>query len=374
MRKIIHIDCDCYYAALEMRDFPELRGRPIAVGGQGPRGVLSTCNYEARAFGVRSAMPTGRARALCPQLIIQPSRFDVYRSVSRQMRDIFSRYTDRIEPLSLDEAFLDVSDSDAFAGSATRLAQHLRAEIRQELGITVSAGVAPNKYLAKIASDWNKPDGLCVITPDQVASFVQALPVERLFGVGKKTAERMHQLGYRTCGDLQQASLMTLVDRFGRFGPRLYELARGQDERPVRTEYRAKSLSVEHTYPTDLPTQSDCRAELATLFDELQRRLNRRQQVAEIDRVFLKMRFRSFRQTTVERSLPVSAESFEPLLAEAWQRGQQEPVRLLGLGVRFNAEADNPQLGLFDAALGVGVDTVHQAAVELVQPIAQQGA
>lgn len=361
-RKIIHIDCDCYYAALEVRDFPELQGQPVAVGGQGPRGVLSTCNYEARAFGVRSAMPTARARSLCPQLIIQPSRFDVYRAVSRQMRDIFSRYTDRIEPLSLDEAFLDVTDNPAFAGSATRLAEHLRAEIKRETGITVSAGVAPNKYLAKIASDWNKPDGLCVITPAQVADFVQALPVERLFGVGKKTAERMHQLGYRTCGDLQQADLSTLIERFGRFGPRLYQLARGQDERPVRTEYRAKSLSVEHTYPTDLPGEADCRAELTTLFDELQRRLARRQQVADIDRVFLKMRFRSFRQTTVERALPVTLASFEPLLAEAWQR-RQEPVRLLGLGVRFAEAAPSQQLALFDGSSLASVDAVHQAAI-----------
>lgn len=370
LRKIIHIDCDCYYAALEVRDFPELRGQPVAVGGQGPRGVLSTCNYEARAFGVRSAMPTARARSLCPGLIIQPSRFDVYRSVSRQMRAIFSRYADHIEPLSLDEAFLDVTDNTAFAGSATLLAQHLRSEIRRELGITVSAGVAPNKYLAKIASDWNKPDGLCVITPDQVADFVQALPVERLFGVGRKTAERMHQLGFRTCGDLQQASLMTLVDRFGRFGPRLFQLARGEDDRPVRTEHHAKSLSVEHTYPTDLPDAEACHAQLSILFEELQRRLAKRPQADAIDRVFLKMRFRSFRQTTVERALPVTVASFEPLLAEAWQR-RCEPVRLLGLGVRFAEQAPNQQLGLFEGSVASVVDTVHQPTVELDQAFAE---
>lgn len=371
LRKIIHIDCDCYYAALEMRDFPELRGRPVAVGGQGPRGVLSTCNYEARAFGVRSAMPTARARSLCPALIIQPSRFDVYRSVSRQMRAIFTRYTDRIEPLSLDEAFLDVSESTVFAGSATRLAEHLRAEIKRELGITVSAGVAPNKYLAKIASDWNKPDGLCVITPDRVAEFVQALPVERLFGVGQKTAERMHQLGFRTCGDLQQASLMTLIDRFGRFGPRLYQLARGEDERPVRTERYAKSLSVEHTYPTDLPDETSCQQQLPVLFEELQRRLAKRSQDGAIGRVFLKMRFRSFQQTTVERALPVTEASFQTLLSEAWQR-RDESVRLLGLGVRFTDQALNQQLTLFEGLAGGGVDAVHQPSIEFNESLAEQ--
>ncbi|WP_199224152.1 DNA polymerase IV [Saccharospirillum sp. MSK14-1] len=371
MRKIIHIDCDCYYAALEVRDFPELRGFPVAVGGQGPRGVLSTCNYEARAFGVRSAMPTARARAMCPGLIIQPSRFDVYRSVSRQMRAIFARYTDQIEPLSLDEAYLDVSDSTAFAGSATRLAEHLRHEIKQELGITVSAGVAPNKYLAKIASDWHKPDGLCVITPDKVAEFVQALPVERLFGVGQKTAERMHQLGFRTCGDLQQASLMTLIDGFGRFGPRLYQLARGEDERPVRTERFAKSLSVEHTYPTDLSDETTCLQQLPTLFEELQRRLAKRTQTGAIERVFVKMRFRSFQQTTVERALPVTEASFTTLMTEAWSR-RGEPVRLLGLGVRFAEQASNQQLALFEGLTGGGVNAVHQSPVEFDEAVTEQ--
>jgi len=370
LRKIIHIDCDCYYAALEMRDFPELRGRPVAVGGQGPRGVLSTCNYEARAFGVRSAMPTARARSLCPALIIQPSRFDVYRAVSRQMRAIFTRYTEQIEPLSFDEAFLDASHSTLFAGSATRLAEHLRAEIKQELGITVSAGVAPNKYLAKIASDWNKPNGLCVITPDRVADFVRVLPVERLFGVGQKTAERMHQLGFQTCGDLQQASLMTLVDHFGRFGPRLYQLARGEDERPVRTERYAKSLSVEHTYSTDLPDEASCQQQLSALLEELQRRLSKRSDEGGIGRVFLKMRFRSFQQTTVERALPVTLASFQTLLSEAWQR-LDEPVRLLGLGVRFTDQASNQQLGLFEGLAGSGVDAVHQPSIELSETLAE---
>lgn len=371
VRKIIHIDCDCYYAALEMRDFPHLRGHPVAVGGRGPRGVLSTCNYEARRYGVRSAMPTRRALSLCPDLIVQPSRFDVYRAVSRQIREVFERYTDRIEPLSLDEAFLDVTDSDFAGGSATRLAQHLRAEIAREVGITVSAGVAPNKYLAKIASDWNKPDGLCVIPPARVDAFVRQLPVNRLFGVGQKTAERLHAAGYRDCGDLQAATMAELIDRFGRFGPRLYQLSRGIDDRPVKTERIRKSLSVEHTFDTDLPLD-ECRPWLAHLFEELQRRLDKQTQPAAIQRVFLKMRFRDFNQTTVERQLPPTLASFERLTGEAWRR-QREPVRLLGLGVRFSEGGADRQLSLFEppvAESGLGEDLIHQSTVQGVQSVA----
>ncbi|GGX69650.1 DNA polymerase IV [Saccharospirillum salsuginis] len=370
VRKIIHIDCDCYYAALEMRDFPQLRDHPVAVGGRGPRGVLSTCNYEARRYGVRSAMPTRRALSLCPSLIIQPSRFDVYRAVSRQIRDIFERYTDRIEPLSLDEAYLDVSESDFAQGSATLLARHLRAEIAREVGITVSAGVAPNKYLAKIASDWNKPDGLCVIPPGRIDEFVHQLPVDRLFGVGQKTAERLHALGYRNCGDLQAASMAELIERFGRFGPRLYQLARGIDDRPVKTERVRKSLSVEHTFDTDLAGLDDCREHLSRLFEELQRRLGKRVQPA-IHRVFLKMRFRDFNQTTVERALPLTLDSFNRLAGEAWRR-QGEPVRLLGLGVRFVEGDENRQLSLFEppAQESMSKNLIHQSTVQGVQSVA----
>ena len=370
VRKIIHIDCDCYYAALEMRDFPQLRDQPVAVGSRGPRGVLSTCNYEARRYGVRSAMPTRRALSLCPSLIIQPSRFDVYRAVSRQIRDIFERYTDRIEPLSLDEAFLDVSESDFAQGSATLLARHLRAEIARELGITVSAGVAPNKYLAKIASDWNKPDGLCVIPPGRVDDFVRQLPVDRLFGVGQKTAEHLHALGYRNCSDLRAASMAELLERFGRFGPRLYQLARGIDDRPVKTERIRKSLSVEHTFDTDLLGLDDCRNHLAHLFEELQRRLAKQVQPA-IHRVFLKMRFRDFNQTTVERQLPLTLASFDRLADEAWRR-QGEPVRLLGLGVRFVEWDSNRQLSLFEppATESMSENLIHQSTVQGVQSVA----
>ena len=210
-RKIIHVDCDCFYAAVEMRDDPTLRHRPVAVGGDPHRrGVIATCNYPARHFGVHSAMASSQALRLCPELVIVPPNFDKYRKVSTQIHDIFRRYTSLIEPLSLDEAFLDVSASDQFDNSATRIAEALRQDIRRELGITVSAGVAPNKFLAKVASDWRKPDGLFVIPPAQVDAFVAALPVKKISGVGRVTGERMAGLNLHTCGDLQSMSRLEL--------------------------------------------------------------------------------------------------------------------------------------------------------------------
>ena len=201
-RKIIHVDCDCFYAAVEMRDDPSLRDVPLAVGGEGGRGVVATCNYRARAFGVRSAMPGSEARRLCPGLVTVPPDMGKYRAVSRQVMNILRELTDLVEPLSLDEAFLDVSDVSGHKGSGTLMARYLRERILREVGITVSAGVAPNKFLAKIASDWQKPDGLFVVTPDRVQEFVRDLPVEKLFGVGQVTAARLHALGVRTCGDM----------------------------------------------------------------------------------------------------------------------------------------------------------------------------
>src|SRR5690606_11530943 len=204
VRKIIHVDCDCFYAAIEMRDDPSLAGKPLAVGGSpDKRGVVATCNYDARAYGVRSAMPMRTAVKLCPDLTIVRPRMDVYKAVSRQIHQIFRDYTEIIEPLSLDEAYLDVSDSSHFNGSATRIAREIRRRVASELHITVSAGVAPNKFIAKIASDWRKPDGMFVVTPEQVDEFVAALPVNKLHGVGKVTAEKMARLGIRTCADLR---------------------------------------------------------------------------------------------------------------------------------------------------------------------------
>ena len=272
-RKIIHIDCDCFYAAIEMRDDPSLAGKPLAVGGSpDKRGVVATCNYDARAYGVRSAMPMRTAVKLCPDLTIVRPRMDVYKAVSRQIHQIFRDYTEIIEPLSLDEAYLDVSDSPHFNGSATRIAREIRRRVASELHITVSAGVAPNKFIAKIASDWRKPDGMFVVTPEQVDEFVAALPVNKLHGVGKVTAEKMARLGIRTCADLRDWNKLALAREFGSFGERLYNLARGQDDRVVQVDSRRQSISVENTYDQDLPNLDACLEQLPALLDELRGR------------------------------------------------------------------------------------------------------
>lgn len=344
-RKIIHIDCDCYYAALEMRDFPYLKGKPIAVGGTGPRSVLSTCNYEARAFGIHSAMPSRRALALCPDLIIQPHRFEVYRSVSETIQSIFLRFTDRIEPLSLDEAFLDVTDSNWFGGSATLLAEHIRQEIEQAVGITVSAGVAPNKFLAKIASDWNKPNGLFVVSPDRMEGFLQDLPVGKINGVGKKFEARLKQHKILTCGDALTWPLPSLIQHFGKSGLWLYQRARGIDNRAVGRSGTRKSLSIEHTFATDLGDETACLEQVETLYEGLMKRLARKP-APPIRSLFVKVRFNDFTTTTMERSLAISGEHFKQLVRSACQRSQLG-IRLLGLGVRFDEHYTEAQMELW---------------------------
>ena len=336
-RKIIHCDCDCFYAAVEMRDDPSLANLPIAIGGKSDRrGVVATCNYKARHFGVHSAMPTGQALKLCPDLVVIPGTMAKYRETALQIRQIFYRYTDKVEPLSLDEAYLDVTDCTECQGSATLIAQQIRAQIATEVGVTASAGVAPNKFLAKVASDLNKPDGQFVITPAEVDDFVQKLEVKRIFGVGKVTNEKLRRMGIITCGDLQQRNLIELVDKFGVFGKRLHDLSYGRDERQVNSNSRRKSLSVEHTYSDDLPDQIACLAKLPDLLIELRSRLRRVDSDYLVTKQFIKMKFNDFTTTTVERQmvsgLPV--ESFEALCQQAWIRGNR-PVRLMGIGVRF---------------------------------------
>ena len=336
-RKIIHCDCDCFYAAVEMRDDPSLAILPIAVGGRAERrGVVATCNYAARAYGVHSAMATARALRLCPSLIIVPPNFTKYREVALQIREVFSCFTDLVEPLSLDEAFLDVSASKLHQGSATLMAEAIRARIKVEVGITVSAGVAPSKFLAKIASDWRKPDGLFVITPQQVDAFVLALPVGKLFGVGKVTEKKLHQLSVKTCGDLRQLSLLALTEHFGALGARLFELSRGIDPRPVRVDRRRKSLSVETTFAHDLPDAAACIACLPALFEQLQTRYKNIDDSYQVSRHYLKIRFSDFTSTTIERELPsgMTLEGYQGLCERAWRRGEQG-VRLLGIGLRF---------------------------------------
>ncbi|MFZ3202936.1 MAG: DNA polymerase IV [Pseudomonas sp.] len=349
LRKIIHVDCDCFYAAIEMRDDPSLAGKPLAVGGAADRrGVIATCNYEARAYGVRSAMASGHALKLCPDLLIVKPRMDAYKAVSREIQAIFREYTELIEPLSLDEAYLDVSDSPHFAGSATRIAQDIRRRVSQELHITVSAGVAPNKFLAKIASDWKKPNGLFVITPDRVEAFVAALPVSKLHGVGKVTADKLARRGIRTCADLREWQKLSLAKEFGSFGERLWGLARGIDERAVQTDSRRQSVSVETTYDQDLPDLPACLAQLPQLLDELARRMARLDASYRPDKPFVKIKFHDFTQTTLEQAgAGRDLDSYKLLLSAAFTRGNK-PVRLLGVGVRLHdLRGRHEQLELF---------------------------
>ncbi|HEU5403696.1 MAG TPA: DNA polymerase IV [Terriglobales bacterium] len=252
MRKIVHIDMDAFYASVEQRDDPQLRGKPVIVAWRGNRSVVCAASYEARQFGVRSAMPAMRAERLCPSAVFLSPDFPRYRAVSRQVREIFKRHTDLIEPLSLDEAYLDVSENKTGLPTATRVARAIRQQIRSELNLTASAGVAPNKFLAKIASDWKKPDGLFVIQPDEVDSFLLPLPVARLPGVGKVTEEKLTSLGIRTVADLRKMDLSALENRFGRYGARLYELARGVDHSPVVADRLPQSISSEDTFEKDV--------------------------------------------------------------------------------------------------------------------------
>ncbi len=349
MRKIIHVDCDAFFAAIEMRDDPSLANRPMAVGGLAEqRGVIATCNYEARAYGVRSAMASAHALKLCPDLLIVRPRREAYREASQEIHTIFRSYTDLIEPLSLDEAFLDVTGCEHFAGSATRIAQDIRRRVWQQLRITVSAGVAPNKFLAKIASDWKKPDGLFVITPAQVDEFLLGLPVTKLHGVGRVTAEKLQRMGIRTCADLRARNRLDLLRDFGSFGERLWGLAHGIDERPVQVESRRQSVSVENTYDRDLPDLAACLERLPELLQELTRRMARLDSRYRPGKPFVKLKFHDFTQTTLEQSgAGLELEDYADLLAVAFARGKR-PVRLIGVGVRLIDSRDQAeQLRLF---------------------------
>lgn len=347
-RKIIHVDCDCFYAAVEVRDEPRLRGRPVAVGGDPQRrGVIATCNYPARDFGVRSAMSSAHALRLCPELVILRPDFDKYRRVSAQIQDIFRTFTPIIEPLSLDEAFLDVSESPLHSNSATRIAEAIRQRVRDNVGITVSAGVAPNKFLAKVASDWRKPDGLFVIAPDQVSAFVAALPVTRIFGVGRVTAEKMALRGIRTCADLQPLSRLELAQQFGSFGERLYHLCRGEDDRPVQTSRRRKSVSVEETYHQDLTHFSDWLRELEALMPRLEQRLDRLDSHYLVQGLTVKVRYNDFRIVSADQTeTALDKAVFEHLLRQLWER-HSAPVRLLGIGARLRDLKSPQQPDLF---------------------------
>lgn len=352
-RKIIHCDCDCFYASVEMRDDPSLRGRPLAIGGlPEQRGVVATCNYEARRFGIHSAMSMATALRRCPDLLIMPPAMDKYRDASKQIMAIYRDYTDLVEPLSLDEAYLDVSGSPLCQGSGTLMAKAIRERVAAQVGVTVSAGVAPNKFLAKIASDWRKPDGLFVIRPHEINAFVEQLPVKKLHGVGQVTAGKLEALGVRTCADLRSWSQVDLCLRFGVFGQRLYKLCRGIDEREVTPDQVRKSVSVETTYVDDLRSLDACLAELPKLTAQLEIRL-KRAAINEVAKLYVKIRFADFQRTTIECvKSHADLDTFKRLLTEGITRRAQ-PVRLLGVGVRLvEDEADDrSQLALFDETL-----------------------
>jgi DNA polymerase-4 len=351
-RKIVHVDMDAFYASVEQRDDPQLRGKPVVVAWRGNRSVVCAASYEARRFGVRSAMPAVRAERLCPEAIFVPPDFVRYRAVSRLVRDIFKLHTDLIEPLSLDEAYLDVTENKTGLATATRVARAIRAQIREELSLTASAGVAPNKFLAKIASDWRKPDGLFVIQPDDVDTFLPPLPVGRLPGVGKVTEARLEKLAIKTVGDLRALELVELERRFGRHGLRLYELARGIDNSPVIPDRPTQSISAEDTFERDVPL-SDIEPLIRRLAEKVWIASRKETRVART--VVLKLKTSEFRILTRSHTPgapPLSCDELTQIALSLrnkvnLDRGQH--FRLVGVGIgNFRERGEPSQPVLFD--------------------------
>ncbi len=335
MRKIIHVDMDAFYASVEQRDRPELRGRPVVVGGDpAGRGVVAAASYEARQFGIHSAMPAARAARACPEVVFLRPRFDVYRAVSRQIHAVFRRYTDWIEPLSLDEAYLDVTDCSACRGSATLMAREIKAAIHETTGLIASAGVSYNKFLAKLASDVDKPDGLYLIDPEGAPAFIEALPVGDFHGVGPATERRMKAHGIHTGGDLRAHDLHELVEWFGKAGRHYYQIARGIDERPVQSRRERKSLGHETTYARDLTSRDEVEAALPSLVERVARDLAARELAART--VTLKVKYADFVQITRRRTFTRPLSSAEELLGalpglfDDTEAGRR-PIRLLGV-------------------------------------------
>lgn len=350
MRKILHIDADAFFAAVEQRDNPRLRGKPIAVGSDTPRGVVATASYEARRFGVGSAMPSRMAKERCPALIFVRPRFEVYRAISHQMREIFGRHTDLVEPLSIDEAYLDVTEPMLGPPSATLIAREIRAEIKRETGLTVTAGVSYCKFLAKLASGMRKPDALNVILQEDAADILKKLPVDRIHGVGPKTAERMHSLGIRTGADLLKQDVNQLTRNFGKNGAHYWSLIRGIDERPVDPNGVRKSVSTEETFPIDLESIAELELELPAIAEGVARRLAKSGSLAL--GVSVKLKYADHTIVTRQQRLPLPVRSSSQIQAVATQvlrdrfTELEQPVRLLGVGVYELLEAPL-QLPLF---------------------------
>jgi DNA polymerase-4 len=335
---------DCYFAAVEMRDNPEYRNVPLAIGGSSDRrGVISTCNYQARKFGVRSAMATAHALKLCPDLVLAPGRMALYAEISQQIREIFSRYTDKIEPLSLDEAYLDVSECTLFSGSATLIAEDIRRTIFEETQLTASAGVAPCKFVAKIASDENKPNGICVITPDKLDEFVIGLPLGKIPGVGKVTLAKLNNIGLYSCADVRQFPFEDLIKRFGKFGSVIWDRSHGLDDRNLSLDRQRKSVGVERTMAEDIRSVEDCVKMIDSLFPLLEKRLAK--SGATIQSQGIKLKFSDFQQTTVEhRCLLLDRDYFLELLTEGLSRQANRGIRLVGLHVGLAASEQSSQL------------------------------
>jgi DNA polymerase-4 len=341
---------DAFYVSVEIRDNPSLMNRPVAVGGKSSeRGVLSTCNYIAREYGVRSAMPTSMAKRLCPDLIIVPGRMQVYQDVSTKIREIFARYTHLIEPLSLDEAYLDVSDCQFFAGSATLIAQDIRKHIHDELGLTASAGIAPLKFIAKIASDMNKPNGQYLVKPDQIVPFIEQLPLNKIPGVGKVTFAKLQAIGLNTGLDVRNASQTDVINRFGKFGLSLWRKCQGIDNRGVETSRIRKSVAVERTFSENIRSLPELEQYLIEkLIPSLSERAAKHIKTRQIDKLGVKIKFADFRQTTKEhKSAELNKAVLLELLKDAWKRRDGKDARLLGIFIGFsNKEEGAEQLQL----------------------------
>ena len=337
-RKIIHIDMDAFYASVEQRDHPEYRGKPLVVGGlpQGRGGVVATASYEARKFGIRSAMSSKQALQLCPQALFVLPRFAAYKEVSQKIREIFSRYTDLIEPLSLDEAYLDVTNDKLNIGSAMDIAKQIRQAIKDELNLTASAGVSVNKFVAKIASDMNKPDGLTFVGPSSIESFIEKLPIEKFYGVGKVTAEKMKKQGIFTGADLKLLSEEEMVSRYGKSGAFYYRIVRGIDDREVQPHRETKSMGAEDTFAYDLTTIEEMNAELEKIAQTVHDRLLKYQLRGRT--ITLKIKYSDFRQVTRSMSLVERTNDMQTILRTvqdllAATSPENSKVRLLGISV-----------------------------------------
>lgn len=336
---------DCFYAAIEERDNPALRGKPVGVSGSDRRSVLTTANYEARKYGCRSAMPVFKALELCPHLTLVPVQFDLYRAVSSRIRGIFGRFTELIEPLSLDEAYLDVSH---LQSNGAAVAREIRAQIFEETRLTASAGISSNKLIAKIASDWHKPNGQKQVSAAEIPAFMAALPVGRIWGVGQKMREKLSALGIETCADLQMLDQIELAQRFGKWGIELWHLCRGLDERLVTADRIRKSVSSETTFAENLQNFAELVPPLRGLLAGLAEDLAKFHADRVIRSLVVKMKFADFHRTTAERAAQVVDPAiFEELLGEAWKRGNNRAVRLLGVGVRFEDPHESAQLEFF---------------------------